>query len=121
MNYQIEFFNTSSDNIPIFRKTLRNMGNWRSRWQREKETHSVTKGLYIDDIQCVATDKDYIVKKVVGRTKKGNYFVATPMLEKKQIKRKTIQKNDLVFVKKSKKCSDCNNYISTYKKGFKPF
>ena len=66
MNYKIIYSNSSKNyNNPVGMRTLYNMGDWRSRWERKRDLDR-PKGFFINRIFTKPTDKDYIFTHAYG-------------------------------------------------------
>ena len=79
MNYKIIYSQNgqSFNNSPLF-TTLRNMGDWRSRWERKRDLDR-SKGFFINRIFTKPTDKDYIFTHAYGYdNNKKMYFKIIP-------------------------------------------
>ena len=79
MNYKIIYSKKQNDfNKSKNREFLKNIGNWRSRWERKAELDK-KKGFYIDEINTRPTDKDYIFVDAYGYdANKKLYFKIVP-------------------------------------------
>lgn len=93
---------------------LKNMGDWRSRWQRQKEIWDKKGNLHIERINTHRSDKDFIVDSVIGTNKEGNRFVAYPdKTDKTPIDNS--RGSSWIKVKNTDKCKNCFNYIKSNK------
>lgn len=71
MNYKVLYSKKKDFNNPSLTKYLKNIGNWRSRWQRKRELDKA-KGFEIKRINTKPTDKDYIFINAYGYDRNMN-------------------------------------------------
>ena len=99
---------------PVRHDHYKNMGNWRSRWERKRDIdRRDPRKDHITNIFTRPTDKDYIVTKVHGVSPDGLYFRAVPATEKAQSRSKRGH-TDVVEVRNARECKSCNNYVRRF-------
>lgn len=113
MDFQFSYYKSAKyRGKPVREGLKRNIGGWRSRWERKRDLdRKDPKKDHITKICTRGTDRDYMVTCVHGRSPDGLYFVGKPYENDVWCDRRSKGRSAVVKVKDAKECEKCPNFL----------